>query len=333
MRFIKSSPLRAWLGVIAVVATVVILNNPTEPRVQGRRVSDWLDDIPYAGNAPGVSVPRDDPAFNALANGGPEIAETLASVWIARHHDSRTARTGDRWRSFTGRNKGTRSRANRGWCAREILVEMGPTASNAAPVFVAALDDNPRSQRIEAMFALGNIGALPEQAVSAIRPALEDPDHRIVASAARSLGFFGKEARPALAQLETLKTNTSLLGHVRVAATAAICRIDADRSEALMDELIAELRKPPGKRIERTPHVLRDMGPDAHRAVPALIDMIAQGVKGEITARQESAAWLALKAIDPAAYESEYEKRGGDAVDRQWNRNPPQDSSDTPDQE
>jgi len=174
---------------------------------------------------------------------------------------------------------------------------------------------------------------LPEQAVSAIRPALEDPDPRIVASATRSLGFFGKEARPALAQLETLKTNTSLWGHVRIAATAAICRIDADRSEALMDELIAELRKPPGKRIERTPHVLRDMGPDAHRAVPALIDMIAQGVKGEITARQESAAWLALKAIDPAAYESEYEKRGGDAVDRQWNRNPPQDSSDTPDQE
>ncbi len=327
MRFIKSSSLRAWLGLVAIVASMVILNNPAEPRVQGKRVSAWLDEIPYAGNAPGVSVPRSDPAFNALANGGPEIAETLASVWAAGHHDSATTRTGDRWRSLIGRNKGTRSRAIRGWCAWEILVEMGPTASNAAPHFIAALDAGSMTQRIEAMFALGNIGALPERAVPAIMPGLQDPDSRIVWAAVRSLGFFAGEARPALAQLEALRTNQSLQGHVRIAAAAAICRIDETQSKARMDDLIAELRKPPEERIDRTPDVLGDMGPAARRAIPALIDMIAQGVRGEITAQSESAAWQALQRIDPEVYEAEYQKRGGDAIDRQWNRNPPQDST------
>lgn len=327
MRFIKPNPVRLWLGLVAVVATVIVLSNPTEPRVQGKRVSDWLDEIPYGGNAPGVSVPRNEPAFAALVNGGPEIAETLANIWLAGHHDSRTARLGDRWSSFIGRNKGTRSRANRGWCAWEILTEMGPTASNAAPTFIDSLKDSSKTQRIEAMFALGRIGVLPEESVPAIMPGLDDPDPVIVFVAARSLGFFGNEARPALPQLETLKTNTSLLGYVRIAATAAICRIDAGQSEARMDELIAELRRPPGERIERTPSVLGDMGADARRAIPALIDMIDQGVEGEIATQPELAAWKALKMIDSEAYEAEYVKRGGDAIDRQWNRNPPQDST------
>ena len=309
-----------WLGVTAIIAAIVILNNPTEPRVQEKRVSEWLDEIAYAGNAPGVSVPRSDPAFKALASGGPGIAENLAKVWIAGHHDSATTRMGDRWNALLGRNRGTHSRANRGWCAWEILTEMGPTASNAAPVFLAALGGGSRTRRSEAMFALGRIRALPERAVPAIMESLEDTDPKTVWVAARALGFFGQHARPALARLETLRSDKSVRKDVQLAAIAAISRIDPDQTRTCMDELIAELRKPPSERDTRTPFVLGDMGRAAHRAVPALLEMIEQEVQDELPPQTEMSVWLALQKIDPEAYEAEYERRGGDAIDREWNR-------------
>ncbi len=320
MRAARSGTVLLWLAAFTALGFGVILTNPTEPRVQGKRLSEWLDEIEYKGNAPGTSVPRNDPAFNSLANGGPEISEPLVKLWLSGHQDSRTTRARDRWKKLLGRNNGSRSRTIRGWCAWEILVEMGPIASNAAPALLKALDNGPQQQRREAAFALGRIGALPEQAVPAMIQNLGETNNAVVWVTARSLGFFGERAGAALPKLQELKTNGATAEVVRIAATAAICRIDPEQSETCLDDLIAELRKPPGKRLAETPLFLGDMGSSAQRAVPALIEVIDQGHQGLISALDEHRAWRALEKTAPAAYETEYRKRGGNAEDRRWNR-------------
>ena len=308
------------IPVVIAVAAAVVLLNPSEPRVQGKRVSDWLDQIEYRGNVPGVDLSHLDPAFVALTNGGPEIAKPLAELWLAGHNEGAAARIGDQWKDLFAGNKGSRARVTRGWRAWYVLVHMGRKASNAAPTLIKALDHGPWLQRCEAALGLGRIGAMHQRAAPALIENLGGTDEAITWITARSLGFFGDRARSALPKLEELRTNKASHGFVRVAATAAICRIDAEQSEDRMDDLIAELRKPSAERVSKTPSLLGDMGGFAERAVPALIEIIDQGVSGQVSRADERAAWRALKDIDPVAHELEYRKRGGDVDDRPWNR-------------
>ncbi len=307
-----------WALALGIVGSTVVLLKPGEPRVQGKKVSAWLEEIRYLSASPGQTVPRDDPAFVVLCNAGPDTSEALVQVWLAGHSDAAAARWGDDLRRLLTRGQIEKSRQALGWCAIEVLVQQGNAASNAVPALLQALGEGTSEKRMEAAWCLGHICVGAEQVVPRLMAELSRENTGVSWCAALALGRFGSEARPALPQLMRLRESGDR--DMRAVATAAVFLIDPEQSDRCLDALIAELRLPAGERLNRAAWLIQEIGPSARRAVPALVDIIGEGVGGKIPSHEEQRAWDALKVVDPEAYQAEYEKRGGDATDRRWNR-------------
>lgn len=320
MQFLKSKALVFWFSVVSVITIAVILSNPNEPRVQGKRVSDWLDEIEYKGLAAGVEAPRGDAAFMILTNAGPDAAHLLATIWRNGRDRSRLTRVREQFTGNVGFDGSRKPGFVRGWCALQVVACMGADAEAAVPTFVEALTDSRAEVRMEAVFALGYIPAARSVVVPALLETTFDGTIEVARAAVVALGKQKTNAVDALPRLEMIRDDRR--HPMRPQAAFAIALIDPAQLDSCLDELIAKAEESPGRFPDAAFRLLGEIGPAARSAVPAILRCIDKGGAGQISSHLEQAAWLALEKIDPDTHKAEYKKRGGDAVDRQWNRGP-----------
>ncbi len=196
------------------------------------------------------------------------------------------------------------------WLATWALGEMGGSAGSALPSLIEALDDPVPWLRADAARVIGRLAPASNAAVQALTRALDDADQDVRAEAALALGSHGRLAEAALPVLSALEDSA-----VRPAAVEAAEAIERDLAEwrlrpaadnlpALISaavkargdtellpvadaltqlgaqavpEILATL---PDLRGELAPRVnllivLRNLGPAANEAVPALTATLA----------------------------------------------------------
>jgi HEAT repeat protein len=176
------------------------------------------------------------------------------------------------------------------------LAEIGPESRAAIPALRGALGDSPIITRMAAARALWQAGCQRE-AAPIVMKALKDPDNEVRKVAAETLGKIGPKARMVVPELRSMLQDKK--APMRADLALALWRVGKEgdcpsssrgqspflpdapsressagteelRKEAL-DALIEVLRR--GIPQERGPaaEALREIGPDARRAIPALI--------------------------------------------------------------
>jgi HEAT repeat protein len=194
-------------------------------------------------------------------------------------------------RALAASNASVREIAARG------LAFIGDRAGPAAPDLAKLLNDPDHHVRLATISALRQIGPNRRQAVLGLIRALKDPanDDEILEGAAEILGMICAEAGSAEPDLLALVDDVNRRASTREQAAAALWRVSG-RTNGL-HFLLAELERckanwghePPGKLDskalkEQAPEActtavrvlnrLRDMGPSAKLAAPALLDLI-----------------------------------------------------------
>jgi HEAT repeat protein len=190
----------------------------------------------------------------------------------------------------------------------EALGNIGPAAAEAVPALLAARADADWYLRLRAVEALGRIGSAAPEVVPALIATLRDgaatrwyggEEKGLVSeAAAQALGQFGSAAVEAVPAL--IDALTDAVAGVRLAAAHALCAIGLDA----VPRLIAALREVKAPRWVKggataetrraAAQVLREIGPQAAEAVPALISAL-----GDTDAGVREAATDALSAIGP----------------------------------
>jgi HEAT repeat protein len=184
------------------------------------------------------------------------------------------------------------------WAATIALLRIGIEAKELVPLVLSMAADAEDEDREHALWALPAIGADPAAAVPVLKKALQD-EHAQYARmlAAQALAKYGSKAKEALPAL--LQALADPDPQVRVDAAAAVWKVEQQAHKAL-PILVEALRGGKGTGMaasqNRAIHYLRQMGPEAKEAFPALLalwkDAAPQG--------RESLA-TALQAIDPQA--------------------------------
>ncbi len=134
--------------------------------------------------------------------------------------------------------------------ALEKLGKMGPRARSAASHVASALQDTDPFVRERALEVIGKLGGPPEEGIAAVTPFLTDADELNQVRAAEALWRFG----------------------------------DADRA---VEHLTRCLK---GDRYDFAARALSEMGPDARRAVPALVNLLQNR-------RSQSEGLIAARAL------------------------------------
>lgn len=89
-------------------------------------------------------------------------------------------------------------------CAAQALAAIGPAASAALPSLLRGATNWRVEDRAVAVYALGEMRAAPTVVVPVLMTCLGDSNDVVRARAARALGQFGSNARPALPKLREL---------------------------------------------------------------------------------------------------------------------------------
>jgi HEAT repeat protein len=311
---------------VAVIAWLA-LSKPAEPVYQGKPLSVWLEVYTTAtdGGARSVQLGRetDEAVRHIGTNAIPFLLNMLQArdsalslkifEWAKKlprvkiHHLSATDRIREARMAFTALGASASNAVPQlmkmyngndfDYSQRMILGSLGatgPAASNAVPLLlrIAAETNNPAL--LISIFALGSIHSEPEKVVPVLSKRLRDPNLNVVCFfAAKSLGNFGTEARPATSDLlERLQDQDF---QVRVNALEALARIYA-KPEWNPPE--PDWSFPPYKpsTLVNVINGLGAMGTNAAPAVPALVKFLT-----DPDAYLRACATNALKAIDPEA--------------------------------
>lgn len=162
--------------------------------------------------------------------------------------------------------------ARKGESAVEALGEIGPAAAQAIPILHAAYDAlRPGEDNQGVLLALSRIGAPPSPGL--IRRLNDADSQRRVEAANLLLQFFGPRARVASSRLEAVLNDPVPL--VRVAAAAALARIDPTSARAL-SVLIVALDSADVEVLEPAITAIGELGPRAATAVPKLRKIIGR---------------------------------------------------------
>ena len=172
--------------------------------------------------------------------------------------------------------------------AAEQLGGLGDKAASAVAPLTEALQDKSVNVRAHAAWALGQIGAPAQPAASALVALLKDPDAKVRGQAITALGKIRSASNITLPELVKLLEDADPAIRLRVLNTIA------ETGEAAVPALIQALKN--DKAAYWACLVLRDMGPAAQSAVPALTEKLA-AAQPEV--RRE--AVLALAAIGSGA--------------------------------
>jgi HEAT repeat protein len=153
--------------------------------------------------------------------------------------------------------------------AAGVLVSFGPAAETAIPALVTDLDESEETLRAGETAARA-LRAIGPAAAPALRKALGHEKPRVRAGAARVLGWFLREDRSFLPDMNTAMKDSD----AAVRRTAARSLHDAARDERpaeLVAALAAALRDPDAEVRGEAVAALEEIGPSAKSAVPALI--------------------------------------------------------------
>jgi HEAT repeat protein len=159
------------------------------------------------------------------------------------------------------------------------LENIGPAAKPAVPKLISVAEDKQESEdlRFAAVACLGNIGDGTQEAVPSLLKLLQDDNSIVRRVAAHSLGKLGQNSKEVVPAL--LKALQDEERDVQRNAAWALGRLrkDPERVIPALDKLLGQYRLYRGEGDPR-PQVLRALqafGGDAKRALPTLLDIVA----------------------------------------------------------
>ncbi|MBI3944726.1 MAG: HEAT repeat domain-containing protein [Armatimonadetes bacterium] len=151
---------------------------------------------------------------------------------------------------------------------RAIGTSLGATD---VPALLNSLKDGDADVRRAAAVLLRDISPAPEVAVPAFAELLADPGLRTVA--AQALGDYGPDAAAAAPRLEALLAGTRVFWEERQEIALALWRVGG-RAEAVVPMLVGHVQRATGDELHHAAKILRELGPAAAPAVPALIEVL-----------------------------------------------------------
>jgi vesicle coat complex subunit len=241
--------MRSAAGTAAIVTVVLVAlgvgpveaEPPKEPKYQGRKLSDWVDQLSDY-----------DPEYRrkaaeALAQFGPDgrsAAPAVAALLKDKNPDivreaaatlEKIGAGGEAVPVLTDAlQKAPDSFARSS--AASALGQEGEDAAPAVGALIGALKDGSYDVRRAAFRALGKIGAasktVPGPLMDALINALGDDDVEMRYSATLALGAMGKKAKPAVKALLRVATTDKDVG-VRDRAVDALMAIDPEAAKGL----------------------------------------------------------------------------------------------------
>lgn len=235
-----------------------------DPRIQGRRLSEWFRVLvhrPWLGDP---HRPTGDPdieaALAAFREAGTNALPLLVAETRATPKDPLAARLG-RWvrrvapRSFVPR--GLTAPVPRSGMARRVLAHLAPPAAVLLPALEADLSGGTPQRQALAIHLLGKCGEGGDLAAARLRPFLVGTNTMTANAAVNALADLGPAATHAVAELTALLDGPfptmlpAALGHCGTLAESAVPRLEAhlegDRPlPARLSVAIALLRIRPG---------------------------------------------------------------------------------------
>jgi hypothetical protein len=178
------------------------------------------------------------------------------------------------------------------WTAAEILGEIGPAASDATPVLIAALADEDPHVRSVSAASLPAVDGPPEQAVPALIELFRKEPSVV---AARALSEYGPDAEAAVPELTAILLDKDLDTELRWNAARTLGKIRG-RAAAAIPVLVESLEDEAATVREHSAEALGDIGPPAKASVPNLIQVL-----DDPATRVRRDAARSLGQIGPAA--------------------------------
>jgi len=174
-----------------------------------------------------------------------------------------------------------------------ILGEQGAAAKPAVEALIKLLDDKNPAVQHEVPMALGKIGPDAKAAVPALAKALQEREGTVCYGIVFALGRIGrdaKEAAPAL--MKTLESKDESLSMLSAWALAQMHPLNDKLAAKVVAVLVRALAEPSPKFRHGAAEALKQLGPQAKAAIPAL----KKALKDEDLSVREMSA-QALKAI------------------------------------
>jgi hypothetical protein len=185
---------------------------PSEPTVDGKRMSVWLEEYER-------SIPKPEydgnPQIRARAEAAVRKIGTNAIPWLLQELSAKEPARGDGLPTnfYSGKAIGRR------WLAATAFQILGSAAKDATPKLVPLLDDKQTSYT--AATSLGGIGV---ESIPVLTQALTNSRATARESAVRVLGLFGQEAQSAVPAITVCTKDQDQA--VRGFATFALKQID-----------------------------------------------------------------------------------------------------------
>lgn len=284
---------------LLLLATAAVWMVAREPIYDGRPISEWIDDLagpvnPVYGAVASEALPR-----LLQQTPGSEIVPALgATLRRGRTHFDRFhvwihPRLPNRLAAAVRRPDPTRDTQLR-YRAALILYYLGSDARSSVHKLIDSMNDPDDEVRRVVTNALGNMEAHPK-VTAALRTALADSSDGVRRAALQS--FSGLESNPVVV-LEAAKLLADPAAGVRIDAAQLLKNLGPDAKPAI-PALIHALDDRNDDVLRFAAQALGRIGPDARNAVPALLEAFQRNRPYTRT----TIRW-ALRQIDPVTLET-----------------------------
>ena len=186
--------------------------------------------------------------------------------------------------------------------AANQLCSTGPEAGAALPLLTKCMSDTNTGVRVNAAMAVYRISGQSDEPVRILVEAMKADSPTDRGNSAAHLSQIGPAAKPAVPALRQLFRDPDQ--YASSWASEALKKIDPDsiREETPgLDKMISRATDPDSPKFWEALEQLKQIGPEAKAAVPALIAALQKGVRGRMVELDSS--WVVARAllrIDPS---------------------------------